>query len=120
MTFDVVGAVAGLGDERVELLLHPVHRVRAGCNGGLLAVVEREVAQELLDLVDAVLVACRHEVGHSAFRVVGHGAAEFHGRHFLAHDGLHDLGARDEHLGVFLVHHVDEVHERRRVDGAAG
>ena len=117
---DVVGPVAGLGDKRVELLLHAVRRVRAGGHRGLLSVVQGEVAQELLDLVDAVLVGGRHEVGHAALGVVRHGAAELHGGHLLAHDGLDDLGARDEHLGVFLVHHVDEVHERGRVDGASG
>src|SRR5450631_2956158 len=45
-------------------------------------------------------------------------APEILGGHFLVGNGLHDVGAGDEHVGTVL-HHADEVGHRRRVHGAA-
>ena len=47
------------------------------------------------------------------------GAAEFFGGHDLVGDGLHHVGAGDEHVARVL-HHEDEVGHRRRIDVAAG
>src|SRR5258708_30765169 len=53
------------------------------------------------------------------FRSVHRGAAEFFGRDHLVGDGLHHIGAGDEHVAGVL-HHEDEVGHRRRIDVAAG
>ena len=43
-------------------------------------------------------------------------AAEVLSGYLFTGGGLYDLGTRYEHLAVVLIYHVDEVHQRRRVN----
>jgi hypothetical protein len=64
-------------------------------------------------------VVLERKVGHAAAPGVRAGAAELLGRDLLVGDGLHHLGAGDEHVGTVL-DHEDEVRHGRAVDGATG
>ena len=70
-------------------------------------------------LLDARLLVVGDERGDARLRRVRHRAAELFLRHVFTGDGLHDVGAGDEHVRHAL-HHEDEVGHRGRVDRAAG
>ena len=59
----------------------------------------------------------RHEVGHAGSLVVSVSAAQLIFGDFFMGDGLDDIGTGDEHVGS-LVHHHDEIGDRRRIHGA--
>ena len=75
--------------------------------------------EQLADQREARRVVLDGEVGDAALLVVRHRAAERFLRHVLVRDRLDDVGAGDEHVAR-LLHHDDEVGDRRRVDRAAG
>ena len=81
-------------------------------------VVGRQVAQQVADVVEGVLLAGRDVVRHARLGHVGVRAAELLHRHVLAGDGLDDVRPGDEHLAG-LVDHDDEVGQRGGVDVAA-
>ena len=74
--------------------------------------------EQVAHLVEHALLVGHHEVGDARAGGVGLGAAELLERHVLAGHRLHHVGARDEHVAGVL-HHEDEVGQRRRVDRAA-
>jgi len=114
----VVAAGGAVGDDLVELGAVAVRCVRARDNRGQLVAVVGQVAQQGLDLRDAVRVALGDEVAHAALGGVGHGAAQLVVGDLLADDGLDDVGARDVHVARAL-DHEDPVRQSRRVDGAS-
>ena len=69
----------------------------------------------LQQALDVVLVGA---VGDRGLGGVDRRTAELLRRHHLVGDGLHHLGAGDEHVAGVL-HHEDEVGHRRRIDVAA-
>jgi hypothetical protein len=72
-----------------------------------------------LDLVDGVRVVFAGKLGHTAFFVVGHGAAQVFEVDLFAGDRLDHLGTGDEHVaGVF--DHENKIGHGRRIDRAAG
>ena len=81
-------------------------------------VVGRQVAQQVADVVERVLLAGGDVVRQTRLRHMGVRAAELLHRHLLAGDRLDDVRAGDEHLAG-LVDHDDEVGQRGGVDVAA-
>ena len=117
--FHVVGLVGVLGDDGVEVVLQTVDGVFGGHHGSLLEVVAGDVAHQLADELDGAFLGLADEVGHAALGGMHHGAAELVDGDVLAGDGLHHLGAGEEHVAV-LFGHEDEVGQRGAVDRAAG
>ena len=120
------GRVRRVGDERVELEVLVGERVgqddvgRGDVQGRQrVEVVARQVGQQRLDVVEGVGLVLGQVVGHAGLGVVRARAAELLERDLLAGDGLHDVGAGDEHLAGLVDHH-DEVGERGGVDVPAG
>ena len=85
----------------------------------IVEVVARHEREQVADERQALAVVVGREMRHAAGRVVRHRAAELLLRHFLVRDRLQHVGAGHEHVARVL-HHDDEVGDRRRVDGAAG
>ncbi len=81
-------------------------------------VVGRQIAQQVADVVERILLAGGDVVRQTRLGHVGVRAAEFLHRHLLAGDRLDDVRPGDEHLAG-LVDHDDEVGERGGVDVAA-
>jgi hypothetical protein len=103
------GADGGVLGER-NVGARPVRR--------LLGIVLRQVGQQFFDDADGVGVVLREEMhiaGHGGVHV---GAADLLQRHRLAGHRLDHLRPGDEHIGVGPGHD-DEVHQRRRIGGAA-
>ena len=71
-------------------------------------------AEKICKIMDQAL-----EVGDSAARRMGRGAAELLGTHLLVRHRLHHLRAGDEHVARVL-DHEDEVRHGRAVNGAPG
>jgi len=114
----VVRRIRVVRNERVEALILAV-RIIAGINKrSLLHVVAREEGEQVADLLDAVLIVLRSKVRNAGTAVVRHCAAEFLCRNLFRRNGLNNSRAGDEHLARVL-HHVDEVCERRAVNSAA-
>ena len=90
----------------------------AGYRGGSAWLLAGQIAQQVADVVERVLLAGGDVVRQTRLRHVGVGAAEFLHRHLLAGDRLDDVRPGDEHLAG-LVDHDDEVGERGGVDVAA-
>ena len=118
----VVRLVRRIRDQRVQLevLVGEVvldgalgHRRRIARRIGV--VVARQVAQQVADVVEGVLLAGGDVVRRARLGHVGVRAAELLHRHVLAGDGLDDVGPGDEHLAG-LVDHDDEVGQRGGVD----
>ncbi len=86
--------------------------------GGDLEVVLRQEGHEVARVLEQLVLVLGREVRDAGLRVVGHRAAERLEVDLLAGDRLDDVGAGDEHVRG-LLHHEDEVGDRRRVDRAA-
>ena len=84
-----------------------------------LGVVLRQEAEQVARVLERGLLVGRGQVRDAGLRRVRVGAAELLERDLLAGDGLHDVGAGDEHVRRAL-DHQHEVGHRGRVDGAAG
>ena len=82
-------------------------------------VVGGQIAQQIADVVERILLTGRHIVRRPRLGHVGVCAAEFlHGDVFTG-DRLDDVGSGDEHLAG-LVDHDHEIRQRGGVDVAAG
>ena len=114
----VVRCVRVVRHDRVEALVLTVRIVARLHARRLLHVVAREEGEQVADLLDAVLIVLRRKVCDAGAGVVRHRTTELLRRDLLRRDGLDDGRARDEHLARVL-HHVDEVCERRAVDRTA-
>ena len=79
---------------------------------------KRQEVDELAGRQQRVDVVLERDVGDARLGRVGNRAAQLLLGHHLIGDGLHDVGAGDEHVGAIL-HHEDEVGHRRRIDRAA-
>ena len=90
----------------------------AGPLGQIVAVGERQEIEEVAGGEQRVDVVLEGDVGDARFGGVGDRAAQFLLGHDLVGDGLHHVGAGDEHVARIL-HHEDEVGHRRRIDRAA-
>ena len=115
----IVRLVGVLGDNAVEAVLQTVDRILGRNIGGLLEVVGGDVAHQVADKLDGLLLGLANEMGHTALGGMHHGAAQFIDGHILASDGLHHLGAGKEHVAV-LFGHEDEVGECGAVDSTTG
>ncbi len=115
----VVGLVGVVGQNLVEQVGLAVDGIGALYAGSLLSVVGRNVAQELLDHLHALLLGLGREAGHTALAGVNAGATEVLGVDVLAGDGLHHLRTGEEHVAGALGHE-DEVGEGRGVNGTTG
>ncbi len=87
--------------------------------GSRCLVVGRQVAEQVLDVVECVLLAGSDVVGDSGLDHVGASTTEVFHRDVFTSDCLDDVGAGDEHLGSLVDHH-DEVGQCGGVDVAAG
>ena len=90
-----------------------------GCARRIVEVVAGHERQQLADERDALGVVLDGEMRDAALLVVRHRAAELFLGDVLVRHRLDHVGAGDEHVAR-LLHHDDEVGDRRRVDGAAG
>ncbi len=115
---DVVGFVGIVGHETVQLLIGPIRRIICRQEGRILHVVLGQVAEQLADLVDTVLLVLSSKVSHAALRVVDHGAAQIFRRDFFVGHSLDHIWAGDVHKAGVL-DHQDEIGHGRRVDGPA-
>jgi hypothetical protein len=107
-----------LRHDRVELGVHPQRVVGRQHARRRLEVVLRQEAEQVARVLEALVLVVGREVRDAGLRVVAHRAAELLELDVLAGDGLDDVGAGDEHVRR-LLHHEDEVGDRRRVDRAA-
>ena len=114
----VVGFGRAVRDEGVEAFVDPVPRVVAGPLGQIVAVGERQEVEEVAGGEKRVDVVLEGDVGDARFGGVGDRAAKLLLGHHLVGDGLHHVGAGDEHVATIL-HHEDEVGHRRRIDRPA-
>ena len=85
----------------------------------IIAVVLRQVTEQLADHAQAFAVVGRDEVADAADRVVGHRSAQALFGDVFVGDGLDHVRAGDEHVAGVL-HHEDEIGDGGRIDGAAG
>ncbi len=115
---DVVGLLRIRGDQGVQRFVAPVGQIGGLAAGRIVHIVRREKTQKLANHGEAICIVSGDEVGHAAFFVVGHGAAELLLGDFLVGDGLNDVGAGDEHVGS-LAGHENKIGDRGRIDGAA-
>ena len=68
--FDVVGQVGFDRHDRIELRIHPVDRVRRGSTWRIIAVVLRQIAQQLANHAQTGGVILRDEMADAADGVV--------------------------------------------------
>ena len=87
--------------------------------GWLLAVVRREIREQLAHLRERLVLGVGDEVRDATSLVVHVRTAELLECHLLTGRHLDDVRAGDEHIAD-LAHHEDEVGHRRRVHRAAG
>ena len=121
----VVGLVRRVRNQRVELEVFLVEVLLDAAVGRrrriprrIGVVVARQVAQQVADVVEGVLLTGGDVVRQTRLGHVGVRAAELLHRHLLAGDRLDDVRPGDEHLAG-LVDHDDEVGQRGGVDMAA-
>ena len=86
---------------------------------GSLEVVLGEEREQVAGVLEHPLLVRRGEVRHARLGRVRLRAAELLEGDFLPRDGLHDVGAGDEHVRARF-RHQHEVGDRRRVDAARG
>ena len=105
----------------IERLVLAVRResVASRARGGSSRLFRRHERQQVANQRQALAIVVGREVRDAARRVVRHRAAELFLGHLLVRDRLDHVGAGHEHVARVL-HHDDEVGDRRRVDGAAG
>ena len=115
----VVGLVRRVGDDLVELLVHPRRVVGGEDARRRLEVVLGQEREQVARVLDALVLVVGGEVRDARLRVVAHRAAELLELDLLARHRLDDVGAGDEHVRG-LLDHEDEVRHGRGVDGAAG
>ena len=82
-------------------------------------VVRRQEVDQPAHLQQTLDVVVEGAVGDARLGGVHRGAAQFLGGDHLVGDGLHHIGAGDEHVAR-VAHHEDEIGHRRRIDVAAG
>ena len=116
---DVVRLVGAVGDERVERRILTLDRVGGRRVRRRVEVVLGQEGEEVARLLETRLLVRGREVRHARAGRVGGGTAQLLECHVLPGDGLHDVGAGDEHVRR-LLDHEHEVGDRRRIDGAAG
>ena len=114
----LVGLVGVVRYDVVELLVYSVHRILGGLLRYGRPVALRQIGQELLYLLYAVVFGLAGEVCHAGHAVVGVGAAELFGGDDLAGNGLYYVRSGYEHLAG-LLHHEDEVRKSRGIHRAA-
>ncbi len=117
--FHVIGGVGIVGDQRVEAILDPRNIVEEGADGRLFKVVEGEKIDKAADLGQRLDVVFKGPIGDRGFAGMGGSAAQFLGGDDLVRHGLHYIGSGHEHIAGVL-HHEDEVGDRRRIDRATG
>ena len=107
-----------VGNEAADGVVRGERNVRARPMRRVLGIVLRQEGQQLAHDADGFGVILREEMhvaGHGGVHV---GAADLLHGDRLARHRLDHLGTGDEHVGV-LPGHDDEVHQRRRIGGAA-
>ncbi len=115
---DVVGLVRFRGHDGIERGIHAVGGIGRGAPRRIVAIVLRQVTQQLADHAQAFGVVWRREMADAADGVVRRRAAQlFLGDVFVRH-GLDDVGTGDEHVAG-VVHHEDEIGDGGRIDRAA-
>ena len=85
--------------------------------GRFLAVALRQVAEELADTFEALLVVFVHEVSHTGLGGMHRSATEVSSGNAFTNHLLHHSRARQEHLARVL-RHENEVAQSRRIAGA--
>ena len=115
----VVRARRLVGDDGVELRIHPVRWIRRRDDWRIREVVLWQVRQQPPHVVQRLRLIARREMRDAASAGVDGRAAERLRVHLLVRDGLHDVRSGDEHVARPL-HHHREVRHGGRVDGAAG
>ena len=114
----VVRLVRIVGDQRVELGVLPVDGVGRLPERRRVEVVLRQEREEVPRVLEAGLLARRHELRDAGLRRMRRRSAELLEAHLLAGHRLHHVGTGDEHVRRPL-DHEHEVGHRRRVDRAA-
>ena len=114
----VVGLAGVFGHEPVERVVAAPRIVVRLYARRVLAVVLRQVGEDLLDQAERCDLVVGREMGDARQGVVRHRAAQRVEVHLLAGHRLDDVRPGDEHVAG-LAHHDDEVGEGRGVDRAA-
>ncbi len=98
--------------------VHPLRVVGGRHARRHLEVVLRQERHQVARVLEQRVLVVGRQVGDARLGVVRHRAAQLLERDLLAGDRLDDVGPGDEHVRG-LLHHEDEVGDRRRVDRAA-
>ena len=115
---DIVRQVGFTWHHGIQCRIHAVDRVRTRAPRRVLAIVLRQVREQLADHAAALAIVLRDEVAHAAGRVVRHGPAQLLLGHVLMGHGLDHVRPGDEHVAR-IRHHENEIRDRRRIDRAA-
>ncbi len=116
---DVIGKVGGIGNERIESRVLAIGGIIASPSGRIVAVVRRQIAEQLANHAQAFGVVMRQEMRHAAGGVVRSRAAERFLGDILVGHGLDHVRSGDEHVAGVL-HHEDEVGEGGGINRTAG
>ncbi len=113
----VVRLVRAVGHDGEQLLLHAIGRIIAGAARRSLHVVLGDVVEQVADLLEAGRLGVADEMRHPRGTGMNLRAAQTLEVDLLVRHRLHHLRPSHEHVGG-PVDHIDEVGDRRRVDGA--
>ena len=113
---DVIGNGRARGDQRIEAGLDTIPWIVGGPLGNAAAVVFRQQVKEIAHCEQRFDIILECIIGHARFGRMRHRTSQFFLRDDFVGDGLHNIGAGNEHVARIL-HHEDEVCHRWRIDG---
>ncbi len=110
--FHIISLVGVLRNDGIEAVLETVDRILGGHIGSLLEIVGGDIADDITDELESLLLSLADEMGNARFSGVNHSTAKLIGSDILAGNGLHNLRTSEEHIAV-LFRHKDEVGQSR-------
>ena len=116
---DIIRFAGIRGNDGVQPFFRPVWIVTDFTLWRFFPVTARQVADQLAGQIKRIGLILSSKVGHTADRIVHHGAAEVIQADLLSGDSLDHLGAGDEHMAGTLGHD-NEVGQAGRVNRATG
>ena len=115
----VVRLVRVVGNNIEQRLVTPVARVGRRSARRIREIVRRDEAEQIANPLKALRLRVKGEVCYARLGRMSVGAPQVLHRHVFVGDGLNDVGPRHEHVRC-ATHHIREVGDRRRINGAAG